>query len=277
MRRAVILVAAAVSIAALTATFVFVRERWADGEPFTPPTASPEHLTAVADARVFFAHQSVGVDIVSAVPAVYRAHDLTPPQVAELTQAGPGDMMLDFRIGTNGDPIGKIEDFDALIRGGLGDEIDVAILKLCYIDVREETDINEVFTTYRDTITGLQRDYPEVTFIASTVPVSVRRGPLGTLKGWVGQGDNFGSEHNVTREKLNTMIREEYADTRLLFDVAAIQSTTAEGDRVAGTHGGDLYYALAKEFARDAAHLNEDGGAIAAEALLAVIGTALRD
>ncbi|QDO87431.1 hypothetical protein FNH13_03015 [Ornithinimicrobium ciconiae] len=277
MRRAVILIAAAVSIAALTATFVFVSGRWADGEPFVPPTATPDDLTSVGEARVFFAHQSVGVDIVSALPAVYRAQDLEPPRIAELTEATPSDNLLDYRIGTNGDPIGKIEEFDALIRGGLGDEIDVAVLKLCYIDVREGTDIDALFTTYRDTLAALQRDYPDVTFVAATVPVSVRRGPLGTLKGWLGQGDDFGSEHNVTREQLNAQIRQEYADTNLLFDVAAIQSTTEDGDRVAGTHGGQLYYALTKDYARDAAHLNETGGAVAAESLVAVIGTGLRD
>lgn len=277
MRRVMFIVVAAVSVAAVTAAFAFLHGRYAEGEPFAPQTVSADELAALDGVRVFFAHQSVGVDIIEGTEGVYRSHGLDPPRFVELAEAGPQDALVHVRIGENGDPLGKITEFEALIRGGLGDEIDVAVLKLCYVDVREDTDVEEIFTAYRDTLAELGRDYPEVTFVPATVPVSVRRGPLGTLKGWLGRGDNFGAEHNVTRQELNTLIRDEYAHTHRLFDIAAIQSTDEHGDRVAGTHGGDLYYALAKGLARDAGHLNETGGLIAAQDFLAAAARAVRD
>lgn len=278
MRRAGILTVVAVSVAALTSAYVFAHGRWVDGEPFTPPTVSPEDLVAVSNSRVFFAHQSVGVDILKGMAEVYRDHGLAPPPIAELSDSGAeaDETVVHVRIGKNRDPLGKIEHFDALIRGGLGDEIDAAVLKLCYVDVRDGTDVDALFASYRDTLADLQRDYPAVVFVAATVPVSVRRGPLGTLKGWLGRGDNFGSEHNVARQELNALIRREYADTSLLFDLAAIESTSAQGDRVAGTHDGDLFYALTKDYARDAGHLNATGGAVAAKGLLSIVGRGLR-
>jgi len=276
MRRALLLLAAAVSLVALTATFVFVRERFADAEPYAPPQASAEDLTSVSQARVFFAHQSVGYDILDSLPEVYESHQVTPPTVVDLAHARPDDHLLHVEVGQNGDPLGKIAEFDHLIRGGLGDELDVAVLKLCYLDVRAGTDVDAVFRTYRETLAKLQSDYPDVKFVAATVPVSVRRGPLGTLKGWLGQGDSLGSEHNVARQEFNALIRHEYADANQLFDIAAIESTTVEGERVAGTHSGSLYYALDTGLARDAAHLNDVGGAIAAESFIAVVADALR-
>lgn len=277
MRRAVILIATVLSIGALTSTYAVARGLSPSAPAYHPPTASRETLATVADARVLFAHHSVGGNVLSGLPAVYQAHDLTAPKFVDLSDAEPGDNLIHLRIGQNGDPLGKITEFDSLIRSGLGDELDVAVLKLCYVDIRRDADINGVFTAYRDTYARLQQDYPSVRFVAATVPLQVKRGPLGTLKSWVGRGDTLGSEHNAAREELNALLRAEYADTNLLFDIASIESTTQGGDRVTGRHDGATYFALNKAYAADAGHLNDIGSAVVAESLLAVIVAALKD
>ena len=55
------------------------------------PTVSTKALMWARETRVFFAHQSVGVDIIRAVPEAYRAQGLKAPRIAELSQAGPDD------------------------------------------------------------------------------------------------------------------------------------------------------------------------------------------
>lgn len=275
MRRAVTLVLVAVSVAALGAGYVYVRNNPA-ADPYHPPTASSENLSAVSEARVLFAHRSVGDNILSGVPAVYAEHNLPSPEFVELSEAGPDDNLVHLRIGENGDALGKIEAFDGLIRGGLGEEIDVAVLKLCYTDVRGGDDVNTIFTTYRDTFAALQEDYPDVTFVPATVPLQVKRGPLGIVKAWAGRGDFLGAENNAAREDLNSMIRSEYADTAFIFDVASIESTTEGGDRVTGRHDGDVYFSLNKDYALDAGHLNATGASVAAESFLAVIASGLQ-
>lgn len=275
MRRAVILIAAAISIAVLTTSYTVLRGG-SDAAEYELPKVSPEALDAVAEGRVLFAHQSVGGNILGGVPAVYAAHGRTAPPAVELSDAGPEDALVHVRIGANGDPLGKIREFDRLIRGGLGEQLDVAVLKLCYADVHEGADVHGIFTAYRDTLHGLQQDYPDVTFVAATVPLQVKRGPLGTIKAWVGQGDRLGSEHNATRDELNALLRAEYADTHL-FDVASIESTTEGGDRVTARHDGEVVYALHKDYAKDPGHLNADGAAVVAEGFLAVVAGGLRD
>lgn len=277
MRRAVILAVVAVSLVALTGTYTLMRLSSPSAAPYEPPTATPEVLNAVGDARVLFAHQSVGGNILSGVPAVYARHGLSAPEFVELSEATPADNLVHLRIGENGDPLGKIEAFDSLIRGGLGDDLDVAVLKLCYQDVRGGADVNAVFSAYRDTLAQLEQDYPDVTFVAATVPLQVKRGPLGVVKAWVGKGDHLGAEHNAAREELNGLLRAEYADTGRLFDVASIESTTEGGDRVTGRHRGEVYFALDKGYAADPGHLNAAGSAVAAEGFLAVVTTGVRD
>lgn len=277
MPRSVILVIVAVTMATILAIYSLTRGAEVAAEPYQAPTASREDLIAASETRLFFAHQSVGGNILDGVADVYRANGLPTPHVAEVADADPDAHLLHTRIGANGDPLGKISDFDSLIRGGLGDDVDVAVLKLCYSDVRDDTDLDEVFATYTGTIRALQEDYPDVTFLAATVPLSIQRSPAGTLKEWLGRGDKYGAEHNVAREKFNARLRAEFAGTDLLFDVASIESTTQGGERVAALHDGALYYSLDRAYAKDPGHLNESGAAVVANGLLAVVAKAHRD
>lgn len=275
MRRPVIAVVAAVSVIAVVAMYLVVRDHRVAGEPYHAPALAEEDLATVSAARVFFAHQSVGGNILDGVQAVYEEHQTPAPEFVDLSKATPDDRLVHVRIGENGDPLGKIEEFESVIRGGMGERLDVALLKLCYVDVREGTDVEEVFAAYRDTIAALQRDFPDVRFVVATVPVSAERGPLGKLKALLGRGDGFGPEHNVAREEFNSLVRAEYSDSDLLFDVAALQSTSETSERIAGYHDGHLYYALNEAYASDPGHLNPAGASVVAEGLLATLGNAL--
>lgn len=237
---------------------------------------SSAELLAVGRARVFFAHQSVGENILTAIPRVYRMRQLPPPKVSELADSGPEDRLVHTRIGHNGDPLGKIAEFDRLIRQGLGDSADAALLKLCYADVRDTTDVRGSFTAYHETMASLQVAYPEVSVLVATVPLTTRRSAKGTVKQWLGRGDRHGPEHNVAREQFNSLLRAAYAGTGRLVDIAAIESTGPRGRRVTNRHRGRTCPALAREYASDHGHLNEAGGVAVAGGMLGVLASAVR-
>ena len=85
-------------------------------------------------------------------------------------------------IGENEKPLLKIEDFDAKMRSGIGEQVDVAMMKLCYVDITSDTDVDALFATYRETIAALERDFPKVTFVHVTVPLMTEQGLLSKLK-----------------------------------------------------------------------------------------------
>lgn len=209
---------------------------------------------------MFFGHQSVGQDVLDGVRRLAG-------------QGEPVPAIRDAAIGDNEDPLGKIEDFEARVRGGIGDQVEVAMMKLCYIDIDAGTDVEALFETYRSTLSALERDYPAVTFVHVTVPLTTERGPLSRLRARLGGSDRFGPAENLARERLNARIRDTYAADRL-FDLAAVESTRPDGTRVRGSHAGSDYFALHDGYAADLGHLNAAGAEVAAAAWLRAVAAA---
>ena len=228
-------------------------------------------LRKVAATRVFFGHQSVGQNVLDGIPEVFTAKGVPVPPVEQDADApGPdGGFVSHSFIGQNEDPVSKIQAFDAAVRAGLGKKIDVAMMKFCYVDVVGGTDVDALFTAYNDTMDALSRDFPGVTFVAVTVPLTTQPGLLKKIR----TGGSGGRDENVARQRLNELIRQRYTG-RQLFDLAAVESTTAEGVRVAGAYKGQEYYALHEGFASDNGHLNADGSRRAATEWLRVVALA---
>jgi hypothetical protein len=228
-----------------------------------PPHVPTDDLSTVAATRVFFGHQSVGQNVLDGVRGIYEE------------SGQPAPAIQDAFIGENEHPLSKIEDFAARMRAGLGEQVDVAMMKLCYIDISTQTDVGTLFQTYRTTIAGLQQDLPHVTFVHVTAPLMTEPGRLSSIRARITGSTRFGPAENANRERLNALIRGEYAD-RYLFDLAAVESTTPAGDRVAGTHDDERYYALHDGYATDNGHLNPTGARAAAAAWLTTVARAAR-
>ena len=110
---------------------------------------------------MFFGHQSVGSNIVDALPEVFDTAGVEALEIVE--SRGPSGL----RPGApphvhrqNGDPLGKIAEFDRFIRGGVGDAVDVASSSCATSTSTRATTSGEVFEAYRDTMAALERDYP---------------------------------------------------------------------------------------------------------------------
>ena len=243
-------------------------------------TIATANLTAVARTRVFFGHQSVGMNVLEAVPGIYADHGVSAPPI-EQGRSEPGangGVIAHQFIGENVKTLLKLEDFDRTMRGGMGQQVDVALMKFCYVDITTSTDVDALFARYRDTMGALERDFPNVTFIHVTVPLTTEPGFFVKLKTLLGGNDRFGPAENVARERLNALIRREYGG-RHLFDLAAIESTKPDGTRVSGSYDNQEYFALYDGYAADdgsAVHLNAVGAKIAAEAFLDAIAQASR-
>lgn len=208
-----------------------------------------EGLTEASRAKVFFGHQSVGANVLSGVPGVYASQDLDAPPIVSGTPGNvDGGFIAEKSIGTNGNPVSKIADFDRIMRGGMGEKVDVALMKFCYIDVTANTDVSSLFASYRDNMAALQKDFPNITFVHTTVPLTTDS-----------------SADNAAREKLNGLIRGSYSGR--VFDLAAAESTRPDGTKVSGLYSG---------YASDPGHLNAAGSAVAASAFLEAIARASR-
>ena len=236
-------------------------------------------LTVAARARVFLGHQSVGNNLLQVIPGVYATHGLPPPPIGAPTElAGTdGGRVAHTVIGANEQPLLKINDFAAQLRCGIGALVEVAMMKLCYIDVRADTDVAVLFATYRDTLAELAREFPDVRFMAVTVPLTTasdaQQRLKATVKALLGRVDQDGSADNVARERLNALIRREYQAGHL-FDLAGVESTAPNGARVRGRHRGAEYFALHRGYASDLGHLNQQGARVAAAAMLAAVARA---
>lgn len=242
-------------------------------------TAEPsaEALDAVAEARIFFGHQSVGANILAGLPLVYEGSDTQPDILESRTAlAGSGPVLQHAAIGGNGDPIGKIDDFDALVRDGIGDSVDVALMKLCYIDFTSATDPEEVFDAYESTMAGLEEAYPDVTFVYTTVPLTVDLGLVdsakATAKVWLGRSASA-TPPNLIRERYNELIRERYGDSGRLLDIAAGESYLGDGIYEARDKDGTTYRVMNPDLASgDGEHLNEQGSEDLASLFVQVVG-----
>lgn len=223
---------------------------------------SSDELARTAELRVFFGHMSVGNNIISGMRQLYDANGVPLPEFVETEPGvvpavdGDGGAFVHALIGENRHPYRKLENFEAMLRGGLADDVEVALIKFCYIDIRWDTDVEKLFNTYRATMDQLEQDFPNVRFVHVTAPLTT--GPYGIkdhLKILLGRDDN------ATRQRYNEMMREAYGPGELL-DLAAVEGTGPDGARRTELYPG---------YSDDGAHLNETGQALVAVEFLRML------
>jgi hypothetical protein len=207
--------------------------------------------TRFAAARVFFAHQSVGWNILDGVSMLARdAHGARVRVVNVAKETAPeGPALLHTEIGRNGEPLSKIHAFRELLEGGLGAQVELAVLKFCFWDFNRDTDVRAVFAEYESTLSRLQHEFPNVRFVHSTVPLMaadadwrarVRRLLLLPVPTTL---------DNAKRHEFSNLIRTRYADREPIFDVQAAEDG-ADSDDVPS---------LPDDLTTDGGHLNSEG------------------
>src|SRR5688500_17131655 len=103
-----------------------------DQETSMPASLTAAEIAAVANQRIVFAHQSVGNDILNGVQALTQQQGQALPIVEASQAPQQWQGIAHFKVGENGKPEGKIEQFAATMNANAFADADVAMLKLCY-------------------------------------------------------------------------------------------------------------------------------------------------
>lgn len=239
-------------------------------------------LTDVPDAvwnqlsskKIYFGHQSVGFNIMDGVQDLMRENPKIKLNVVESTQSkdiSPGTW-LHSKVGQNRDPQSKMDDFEKFLEAGIGNKADVAMLKLCYVDITVDTDVNKVFTQYKEKMEIIQKKYPKLRMVHFTVPLTVSKTTWKTqLKKMIGKTDLHEFANNIKRNQYNALILQEYQGKALVLDLAAIESTQPDGIRQSFELKDVIYYSLYPGYTTDGGHLNDVGRKKVAEQLLLLL------
>jgi hypothetical protein len=214
-------------------------------------------LERLAQRRIFFGHQSVGVNLLDGM-AQLAASEGVPLSVGHAF------------IAENGDPRRKLRSFEEAM-GQQPAPVEVALMKFCYADFSAETDAQALFARYRATLGLLRSKYPRTTFVHVTAPLTdVQGGAKGLLKRLLGRAP-YGALENIRREEYNRLLREAYGGREPIFDLARVESTAPDGSAVTAQWNGSVVPALAPAFTDDGGHLNGAGKLRAARELISVL------
>jgi len=223
--------------------------------------------------RIFFAHQSVGFNIIDGIRDLMKDHPKIKLNIVETSnpESIRGPVFAHARVGSNGDPNSKCGAFANLIKKASGNALDFALLKFCYVDVTSTTDIERVFSSYSNMVSSIKGLNSGLNLIHLTVPLRVvQSGPRAWVKSVINKPIG-GCADNIKRAEYNDRVRTEYSVKDPVFDLAGIESTFADGRRHIFSAGGKTYEALAPAYTDDGGHLNEMGRRWVAEHFLAFL------
>ncbi|MFE7228060.1 hypothetical protein ACFU7D_24920 [Nocardioides sp. NPDC057577] len=230
-----------------------------------------DELRAVGETKVLFGHQSVGADILDGVARVYAGASVAAPVIADVSSGedAPDGTLMHACLGVNGEPLSKFAAFAEMLDTPVAEGVDVALMKLCYVDITASTDVQAVFDAYTSMMADLEAAHPDVRFLYTTVPLTADRGWKSKVRALLGGDDRMGPADNVARERYNTMVREKYAASGRLVDIAAVESAGTD-ER---SQDGHTYHVLNQSLTLDRGHLNEAGSEAVAAELLKTVAT----
>lgn len=237
-----------------------------------------EGLKVLGQERVFFGHQSVGNNILGGLREIINENPeaqlnfLNWTDSLHLSQT----YFVGGFLGKNGKPMSKFDDYVRIVEKLSHANLSIALMKLCFIDVTQQTNVDQVFDEYIVTIESLKQKYPSTTFVHVTVPLTTEANIARRIyRSLRGRAIDYIAD-NSARERYNEKLRRHFA-SEPIFDLAAVESTHPNGNREGGQTSSGTYYSLAKEYASDEGHLNEYGRKIAARELVRTLAQVARD
>ncbi len=159
--------------------------------------------------------------------------------------------------GSNRDPKAKIDDFCDTVKNGLGDKVDMAGFKFCYVDMENGSDVQKIFKHYKKRMDEISLKYPNIKVVHFTCPIkSLQSGPKGLIKKILGK--DIGINDNIVRQQFNELLVNEYKN-QLIFDIAKIESTYPDGSRAYSEVNGEKIYTMVPAYTNDGGHLSKKG------------------
>lgn len=220
-----------------------------------------EALAEISSKRIYFAHQSVGQNIIEGLKDLANDHPGTGLKIVESSDpsALAGPAFVHSRVGKNTKPDTKMDGFAGFVTGGMGKAADIAFFKFCYVDITAGTDVSALFGQYKKTMDNLKRQFPDTVFVHVTAPLTVSEGKAKAFLKKL-SGRQTGRDDNLKRNQFNALIKAEYAGKEPVFDLAKVEAQ--------GPDGQEKTLSLARGYTGDGGHLNEKGRRRAAEELV---------
>lgn len=233
-------------------------------------TVPEEAWDKLSKKTFYFGHQSVGFNIMDGVGDLMAQYPQIQFKIIEThdpESMKPG-IFAHSPVGKNREPKSKVDDFIGILKSGVGQSVNVAALKLCYVDIAEDANPTDLFSSYAAEVKKIRQLYPNLTIIHFTVPLTtLQTGPKSWIKKIIGR-PVYGVRENIKRQEYNELLRAQYKGKEPVLDIAEIESTYPDGTRSNFTIDGKTYHSLVTEYTDDGGHLNEVGRKKVAEQLI---------
>ena len=222
---------------------------------------------------VFFGHQSVGYNIVDGIGDLAGDGGLMNLPIVQGNDAGGigGAAFVHAPVGRNREPESKLAEFREILEKELGDKVDVALLKFCYVDVQRGCDPQRLLDSYCQTIEALKARFANVIFVHVTVPLcGPPAGAIGILKVNIKRalGRATVLDDNLVRSQYNELLRQRFVGKEPVLDVAGYESIDPRGMQWFVVWKGHEVPVLVPSYTDDGGHLNVVGRRHVAEQLL---------
>jgi len=234
-------------------------------------------LQILSQARILFAHQSVGRNIVDGVQSLAQQVGV-PLRIMQISDVPPdgGPGLFHRYVGTNGEPDSKLEAFAALLSRSERPQYDVALLKFCYEDMGHDAKrADGLLDRYLARIGALRTSRPNVKIVHASIPL--RADPPGwktTVKRWFGRG-TWEDADNERRNAYNQQLRTRLGDAPM-FDLATIESTLPDGSRSGFATPAGTVFTLARPYTSDGGHLTPSASQRVAAEFVHALALAIR-
>lgn len=230
--------------------------------------------------RIYFGHQSVGKNIMEGFALLLKESGEGGFEIANIDSGESLGVsgIAHARIGANTKPKEKCQAFeqflsDTTLTGSR--HFDLAVLKFCYVDVQDTTDIEGLLNYYRTTLDSLQGKHPSMTIMHMTVPLkAASEGRKSALMRYFGLAD-ITDKDNIRRNQYNLKLAETF-NGKAIFDIAKVESTYPDGTRLSFKQNGNLNFRLIRSLSSDGGHLNELGKRVIAKAFIHALAESLR-
>jgi lysophospholipase L1-like esterase len=229
-----------------------------------PAKSIPAECTrALNGHRILFAHMSVGYDIMAGL-ALAAGPSQEKIAIQEIDAGSPADSrssgISHIKIGANAQPLRKLAGFrQYLLSNNNGQAFDLVGIKLCYVDIKQATDIHAVLQEYAALVKDVTARYPHIKFVHFTVPLTTHSRDLKSrIKHLI-----LGDQDNIRRNAYNEILSETYKN-QAVIDIARLESTFSDGSRMEHSFFQTRHYSLIPAYTTDGGHLNDTGKRIVA-------------
>jgi hypothetical protein len=207
-------------------------------------------MNVIGQQKWLFTHASVGGNMIEGLNALHTANasfyqlttagvtfDSTNLTAATAGATTPGTVYECDRGNPSSDDKFKIFDNSARLSGWHHSAISIAMDKLCFIDQ------NANVTTYLNSMSTLEFDYPGTIFVYTTMPLMTSS-----------------DSDNVQRNEYNAAVRAYcQANDKYLLDIADIETWDPSGNRQTFSLNSQTYDLLYSGYSSDGGHLNAAG------------------